>query len=144
MPIINLIISLELNDQPHLVLQKKIVMGNLKNLFFVAAFMLLGFGVQANTTLYTISDYDTSLTAPQGDGVVNITQGLHGIVVDILVSGPVKIKVLNEDGTLKFKRFVPSPVRRVKISTKSYKSGTYTLAAKSTAGVQTIDFVVAE
>lgn len=119
-------------------------MGNLKNLFFVAAFMLLGFGVQANTNLYTNSDYGTLLTAPQGDGVVNITQGLHGIVVDILVSGPVKIKVLNEDGTLRFHRFVPSPVRRVKINTKNYKSGTYTLLAKSTVSEQAIDFVVAD
>lgn len=117
-------------------------MGNLRNLFFVAAFTLLGFGVQANTNLYITSDNNTSLNAPQIDGVVHVTQGRNGVFIDILVGGLVELTVHDPNGNVVLQRSVKQQVRRIRVNIKKYESGTYTLYAESGIGVQSVQFAI--
>jgi len=120
-------------------------MGNLKNFFFMAVFMLLGFSVQAEVNpRTTISTYDLTLNNPQIDGIVNVTQGRHALTVNILVTGPVNLIVRNESGEVVSQRFARQQVRRVKINIKNYESGSYVLSAESRLGVQMVDFDITE
>jgi len=115
-------------------------MGNLKNFFFVAAFMLLGFNVQAETNSHITSTYSLALNVPQTDGVVDVSQGRNALTVTILTGGPVKLIVHNESGEVIFQRFARPQVRQIAISISDYESGNYTLYAVSRIGVQTVDF----
>lgn len=117
-------------------------MGNLRNLFFAVAFMLLGFGVQANTNLYITSGNNTSLNAPQIDGVVHVTQGRNGVFIDILVGGLVELTVRDPNGNVVLQRSVKQQVRRIRVNIKKYESGTYTLYAESGIGVQSVQFAI--
>jgi len=116
-------------------------MGNLKNLLFVTAFMLLGFGVEANTSFIT-APASTTINAPQGDGIIHVSQGRHKINVDILVGGLVTLQMANSSGEIVYQHFVNPNKRFVKINTKRYDSGTYTLVAYALVGTETVSFVI--
>lgn len=119
-------------------------MGNLKNLLFVAVFMLFGLGVQANTTPYTASVYDLSFDAPQGSGVIHIVQGRHQIRVEIVAEGAVELVLLNSSGEAVFQKSVQAHKRIVNIHTKNYAPDVYTLVAESLIEKEAITFAVNE
>lgn len=116
-------------------------MGNLKNLLFVAVFMLFGLGVQANTPQYTTPVYDLSFNALP-NGIIHIIQGRYEVRVEILVEDTVELVLLNSSGKVVFEEIVGRQKRVVNINTNGYASGVYTLVVESLLGKEEIKFVV--
>lgn len=116
-----------------------------KNALLVATFALLSLTLQANTpVVHTITNTELTTTAPQGDGIVEIVQGLHRLKIDILVTGIVTLEIRNSDQEVVFSRDVRPQRRFVRIPTDLYPEGDYSLTAIANVGTEVVFFSVGD
>jgi len=113
-----------------------------KNGLFVAIFALFGLGLEAAPIHTIVPTIKSATIAPQGDGIVEIIQGLHRIRVEILVPGLIRLEIRNSDQEVIFGRIVTPQHRRVHVNTNQYDDGVYTLEASSLAGKEVISFTI--
>lgn len=114
----------------------------LKNALFVAIFALLGFGLEAATPLHIFSTQSIAALAPQGEGVVHVIQGRHGLRVEVIVTDAVALTVIDSEGNIVYENNLNPQVRRTNISTNNYPNGVYTLIAEASTEIQEVSFTI--
>jgi len=103
---------------------------------------LLGIDMQAYSFHYQTSEYDATLNALYGDGVIHIIQGRSAIHVEATTNSPIKLILMDSKQNVRFEVSLISKGRSIDIDTKNYESGVYTLVAESLTGKQEVDFVI--
>lgn len=114
----------------------------LKNALLVAVFALLGFGSEAAAPLHIFSTQSTTAAAPQGEGVVHVIQGRHGLRVEVIVTDAVALTVIDNEGNVVYETNLNPQTRRTNINTNNYPNGAYTLIAETPTEVQRFDFTI--
>ncbi len=114
----------------------------MKNLFILILFILFSFSLQADNTLYNISDYDVSIKAPQGGGIIHIVQGRSTIRIEPVIDVSIQLTVFDSKRNVVSELLLNQQGRQVSIDTNNYESGTYTLVAESPTEVQEINFII--
>jgi len=115
----------------------------LKNALLVAMFALLGFGSEA-APLHIFSTQSITATAPEGDGVVHVIQGRHGLRVEVIVADAVALTVVDSEGNVVYENNLTPQARRTNINTNNYPNGVYTLIAETPTEVQRFGFTIGE
>ena len=117
-------------------------MKNIVILFFTMSLALLGIDMQAYSFHYQTSEYDATLNALYGDGVIHIIQGRSAIHVEATTNSPIKLILMDSRQNVCFEVPIISKNGRININTKSYESGMYTLIAESLTNRQEIDIII--
>lgn len=114
----------------------------MKNIFVLVLFTLFSFGLQTKTVLCNTSEYGLSLKAPQGGGIIHIVQGRHAIRIEPVADVSIQLIVFDSKQNVVTELLLNRQERQLSIDTKNYKSGVYTLVAKSLTGVQEMNFII--
>ena len=116
----------------------------LKNALLVAMFALLGFGSEAAAPLHIFSTQSIAAAAPQGEGVVHVIQGRHGLRVEVIIADAVALTVVDSEGNVVYKSNLNPQVRDANINTVNYPNGIYTLIAEASTEIQEVSFTIGE